>query len=46
MLIWIVINEETSEVLGAYESRDKALQCIIDNESSKDNLVLTSEIVK
>ena len=46
LLVWIVVNEDTSEILGAFESRDNALQCIADNNSGKDNLILTSEIVK
>jgi hypothetical protein len=46
LLIWIVVNEDTSEILGAFESRDNALQCISDNNGDKDNLVLISEIVK
>jgi hypothetical protein len=46
MLVWIVINEDTAEVLGAFESRETALECIADNNGAKDNLVLVSEIVK
>lgn len=46
LLVWIVVNEDTSEILGAYESRDNALKFIADNNTSKDNLVLVSEIVK
>ena len=45
-LIWIVINEDSAEVLGAFESRETALACIADNNTNKDNLVLVSEIVK
>jgi hypothetical protein len=46
LLVWIVLNEDTSEILGAFESRENALQCISENNTSKDNLILTSEIVK
>jgi hypothetical protein len=46
MLVWIVINEETAEVLGAFESRESALECIAINNGDKDNLCLVSEIVK
>lgn len=46
MLIWIVLNEDTAEVLGAFATRDDALACIADNNTDKDNLVLVSEIVK
>jgi hypothetical protein len=46
LLVWIVVNEDTSEILGAFESRDNALKCISDNNSGKDNLILISEIVK
>ena len=45
-LVWIVINEDTAEVLGAFSSRNVALACIAENNTSRDNLVLTSEIVK
>jgi hypothetical protein len=45
-LIWIVINQDTSDVLGAFESRETALKCISENNTSKDNLILVSEIVK
>ena len=46
VLIWIVINQDTSDVLGAFESRENALKCISENNTSKDNLILVSEIVK
>lgn len=46
MLIWIVLNEDTAEVLGAFASRDDGLKCIADNNTDKDNLALVSEIVK
>lgn len=46
MLVWIVINEDTAEVLGAFESRKSALKCITTNNTNRDNLVLVSEIVK
>lgn len=46
LLVWIVINEDTAEVLGAFESRESALKCIAENNGDKDNLVLVSEIVK
>lgn len=46
LLVWIVVNEDTSEILGAFESRDNALKCIADNNGDKDNLILISEIVK
>ena len=46
VLVWIVLNIDTCEVLGAYESRDNALKCICDNNGDKDSLILISEIVK
>lgn len=46
LLVWIVLNEDTAEVLGAFEDREKALKFIADNNTDKDNLVLVSEIVK
>lgn len=46
MLVWIVINEDTAEVLGAFESRDSAMNCITSNNQHRDNLVLVSEIVR
>lgn len=46
LLVWIVLNIDTSEILGAYENREDALQCIVINNSDKDNLILVSEIVK
>lgn len=46
MLVWIVVNEDTAEVLGAFESRESALNCITINNGDKDNLILVSEIVR
>lgn len=45
-LVWIVVNEDTAEILGAFSNRQSALECIAENNTSKDNLVLTSEVVK
>lgn len=46
MLVWIVLNEDTSEILGVFDSRDKGLDCIAKNNGDKDCLSLTSELIK
>jgi hypothetical protein len=46
MIVWIVLNEDTSEILGVFDSRDKGLDCISKNNGDKDCLSLISELIK
>ena len=46
MLVWIVFDEDKSEILGAFDSRDKGLAYIAQHNGANDCLCLISEIIK
>jgi hypothetical protein len=46
MLVWIVFDEDKSQVLAVFDSRDKGLSYIAEHNGANDCLCLISEIVK